>query len=61
MVPRKYEHAVNRGVGRLMSEKHLPLFGARVGPQKAGGEGRVYETGEGVGERTGRIGSKGKV
>lgn len=41
MVPRKYEHAVNRGVGRLMSEKHLPLFGARVGPQKAGGKG-VY-------------------
>lgn len=61
MVPRKYEHAVNRGVGRLMSEKHLPPFGAHVGPQKAGGEGSLYETREGVGERIGRIGSIGKV
>lgn len=37
------------GVESIMSEKHLPLFLAHVGPQKAAGKGES----RGVGEQTG--------
>lgn len=39
MVPAEYEQSVLRGVGRLMSGKHLPPIGVHVGPKQAVGKG----------------------